>query len=65
MRIFWRHLFSTEHDVSSPLEAVNDGLAARVEVVVLRLDYRVVHIHGWHKQFVALTQLVESKGVEG
>merc|ERR1719234_799421 len=55
-----KNLFSTKHDVGGALEAVNDGLATGVEVVVLGLDHRVVHIHRRHQQLVALAQLVES-----
>ena len=57
------NLLPTKHDVCGALEAVNDGLAAGVEVVVLGLDHRVIDIHCWNQQLVALAQLVES--VEG
>ena len=53
-------LLAPEHDVSGPLETVDDGLPARVQVVVLSLDDRVVDVHGWGKQFAALGHLVEA-----
>ena len=61
MKSSFNDLFPTKHDVCGALQAVNDGLATGVEVVVLGLDHRVIHIHRRHQQLVALAQLVESE----
>ena len=43
-----------------PFEAVYNGLAAGVEVVVLGLDNAVVHVHGGHGELAGLAQLIET-----
>ena len=53
------HLLSAEHDVGGPLEGVDDGLPAAVEVVVLGLDHAVVDVHGGREELAALAHLVE------
>ena len=53
-------LFSSEHDVCCPLQAVDDGFTTGVQVVVLVLDHRVVDVHGRNKQLAALRQLVQA-----
>ena len=53
------YLLATEHNVRGPLEAVNDGLPARVEVIEPRLDDRVVDVHGWGQELSGLGHLVQ------
>ena len=53
-------LLSAKHDVGGPLQAVDDGLSAGVQVIVLVLDDRVVHVHGRNQELAALRQLVQA-----
>uniref|UniRef100_A0A1I8I4J5 RING-type domain-containing protein n=1 Tax=Macrostomum lignano TaxID=282301 RepID=A0A1I8I4J5_9PLAT len=48
-----------QHDVSGPLDAINQRLAAAVQVVELGLGDRVVHIDGWGLQLASGQHLVE------
>jgi hypothetical protein len=54
------HLLSSKHDVSGPLQAVDDGFTTGVQVVVLVLDDRVIHVHGGNQEFTTLRQLVQA-----
>lgn len=54
------HLLAAEHDVRAPFEALNNGLAAAVQVVELGLGDGVVDVHGGHEQLAGPGQLVEA-----
>ena len=50
---------SSQHDVGSPLDSVDKGLPAAVEVVELRLGDGVVDVDGGDLQGVVLEHLVQ------
>ncbi len=52
-------LLAAEHYVRRALEAVDDGLPARVQVVVLGLDHAVVDVHGGREELAGLRHLIE------
>ena len=59
-----RHL-AGDHDVGRALDAVDQRLAAAVDVVELRLGDRVVDVDCRHQQFAALGHLVETVDAGG
>ena len=48
-----------KHDVGGPLDTVNEGLAAAVVVVELRLGHGVVDVNGRHLQLAITEHLVQ------
>ena len=58
MDLYMTHL-SSKHDIGGPLDSVNQGLPAAVEVVELGLGDGVVDVDGGDLQGVVLEHLVQ------
>ena len=54
-----------DHDVGGALDAVDERLAAAVEVVELRLGDGVVHVDGGNEQRAGLGHLIEAMDAGG
>ncbi len=49
-----------DHDVGRPLDAVDERLAAPIQVVEFGLGHRVVHVDGGHQKLALLEHLVKA-----
>ena len=49
-----------DHDICRTLDAIEQRLAAAVEIIKLRLGDRVVHIDRWHEKLACVVHLVEA-----
>ena len=59
-----RHFAADQH-VSSPVDAVDQGVAAAVLVVELGLGHRVIHVDGPEQQVAAAVHLIEAMNPGG
>lgn len=50
---------ATDHDICSPVDTVDEGVPAAVEVVELGLGDGVVDVDGWEEELAFLLELVE------
>ena len=51
---------AAEHDVGAAVDAVDEAVADAVEVVELRLGYRIVDVDGWEQKLACITHVVEA-----